>query len=180
MRTLAALIADDTAIVDESASTLPHVLRHLKFSARSAFFGSKTGTLGWGMGAAIGVQLARPGRKVVATIGDGGLMYAPQALWTAAHYRLPITFVVPNNASYAILKSGMLSLGLPGAKRGIFPGMDITEPAIDYVALARALGVTATRVDEPAALGDGLRSALASDGPSLVEIPIDRGFKAML
>jgi benzoylformate decarboxylase len=180
MRTLARLIADDTAIVDESASTLPHVLRHLKFSSRGAFFGSKTGTLGWGMGAAIGVQLARPGRKVVATIGDGGLMYAPQALWTAAHYGLPITFVVPNNASYAILKSGMLSLGLPGAKRGIFPGMDITLPEIDYVALARALGVTATRVDKPAALGDVLETALACDGPSLAEVPIDRGFKAMM
>src|SRR5688572_82793 len=180
MRTLAVLIADDTAIVDESASSLPHVLRHLRFSARGAFFGSKTGTLGWGMGAAIGVQLARPGRKVVATIGDGGLMYAPQALWTAAHYRLPITFVVPNNASYAILKSGMLSLGLPGAKRGIFPGMDITEPEIDYVALARALGVTATRVDKPTALHDVLAAALASDGPSVVEVPIDRGFKAMM
>ncbi len=180
MRTLAALVDDDTAIVDESASSLPHVLRHFKFSARSAFFGSKTGTLGWGMGAAIGVQLARPGRKVVATIGDGGLMYAPQALWTAAHHRLPITYVVPNNASYAILKSGMLSLGLPGAKRGIFPGMDITQPEIDYVALARALGVTASRIDTPSALGDVLRGALASDGPSLVEVPIDRGFKAMM
>jgi benzoylformate decarboxylase len=180
MRTLAALVDDDTAIVDESASSLPHVLRHFKFPARGAFFGSKTGTLGWGMGAAIGVQLARPGRKVVATIGDGGLMYAPQALWTAAHYRLPITYVVPNNASYAILKSGMLSLGLPGAKRGIFPGMDITQPEIDYVALARALGVTAMRVDTPSALGDVLRSALASDGPTLVEVPIDRGFKAMM
>jgi benzoylformate decarboxylase len=88
--------------------------------------------------------------------------------------------VVPNNASYAILKSGMLSLGLPGAKRGIFPGMDITEPEIDYVALARALGVTATRVDKPTALRDALAVALASDGPSLVEVPIDRGFKAMM
>src|SRR3989441_432871 len=83
-----------------------------------SFFGSKTGTLGWGMGAAVGVQLGAPGRKGIATIGDGSVMYAPQALWTAAHYRLPITYVVPNNASYAILKSGMLSLGLQSAKRG--------------------------------------------------------------
>jgi thiamine pyrophosphate-dependent acetolactate synthase large subunit-like protein len=74
----------------------------------------------------------------------------------------------------------MLSLGLPGAKRGIFPGMDITSPEIDYVALARALGVTAVRADKPAALRDALQSALACDGPSLVEIPIDRSFKAML
>src|SRR5439155_1567919 len=93
----------------------------------------------------IGVQLALPGRKVVATIGDGSVMYAPQALWTAARYRLPITYIVPNNTSYAILKSGMLSLDLPSAKRGIFPGMDLIDPEIDYVGLAKALGVRAGR-----------------------------------
>src|SRR5439155_1418400 len=85
-----------------------------------------------------------PKRKVVATIGDGSVMYAPQALWTVARYRLPITYVVPNNTSYAILKSGMLSLDLDSAKRGIFPGMDLVDPEIDYVSLARAVGVVTT------------------------------------
>ena len=97
-------------------------------SAPDTFFGGKTGTLGWAMGAAVGVQLAWPERAVVATIGDGSIMYAPQALWTAARYRLPITYVVANNTSYAILKSGMVTLGLPSAKRGVFPGMDLVDP----------------------------------------------------
>jgi len=176
MHTLAGLVEADTVIVDESASSLPHVLRHLPFGAADTFFGSKTGTLGWGMGAALGVQLALPGRKVVATIGDGSVMYAPQALWTAARLRLPVTYVVANNASYAILKSGMLGLGLPSAKRGIFPGMDLVEPEIDYVGLARALGVRAERVDKPAALRDTLAACLAHPGPSLVDVAIDRGF----
>jgi len=132
------------------------------------------------MGAAIGVQLALPGRKVVATIGDGSVLYAPQALWTAARYRLPITYVVPNNASYAILKSGMLSLDLPSAKRGIFPGMDLVDPEIDYVGLAKALGVRAERVEKPGELRDVLAQCLAHGGPSLVDVAIDRGFKAML
>jgi benzoylformate decarboxylase len=132
------------------------------------------------MGAAIGVQLGAPGRKVVATIGDGSVMYAPQALWTAAHYRLPITYVVPNNASYAILKSGMLSLGLQSAKRGIYPGMDLVNPEIDYLALAKALGVRAERVEKPRELRDALVECLAHPGPTLVDVAIDRGFKAML
>src|SRR5256886_11092268 len=85
-----------SVVVDESATSLPFVLRSMPFATPASFFGSKTGTLGWGMGAAIGVQLALPGRKVVATIGDGSVMYAPQALWTAARYRLPITYIVPN------------------------------------------------------------------------------------
>jgi len=179
MHTLAGLLPRDAVVVDESATSLPFVLRYVPFSTPGSFYGGKTGTLGWGMGAAIGVQLGSPGRKVVATIGDGSLMYAPQALWTAAHYRLPITYVVPNNSSYAILKSGMLSLDLASAKRGIYPGMDLVEPTIDYVGLARSLGVRAERVEKPAGLRDVLASCLAHPGPTLVDVAIDRGFKAM-
>src|SRR5438046_8745027 len=103
MYTLATLLPRDAVVVDESATSLPFVLRYLPFATPASFFGSKTGTLGWGMGAAIGVQLALPGRKVVATIGDGSVLYAPQALWTAARYRLPLTYVVPHHASSPIL-----------------------------------------------------------------------------
>jgi benzoylformate decarboxylase len=180
VRTLGALLPPDAAIVDESASSLPHVLRQLPFGARAEFFGSKTGTLGWAMGAAVGVQLAWPDRAVVATIGDGSVMYAPQALWTAARYRLPITYVVLNNTSYAILKSGMVTLGLPSAKRGIFPGMDLVDPEIDYLALARAMGVKAARVEKPTDLRDALAEALAHRGPALVDVAIDRSFEPML
>ncbi len=180
MQTLASLLPADAVIVDESATSLPFVLRYMPFATPGSFFGGKTGTLGWGMGAAIGVQLACPGRKVVATIGDGSVMYSPQALWTAARYRLPITYVVPNNSSYAILKSGMLSLGLASAKRGIYPGMDLVDPEIDYPGLAKALGVRAERVEKPGELRDVLAACLAHPGPSLVDVVIDRSFKAML
>jgi benzoylformate decarboxylase len=179
MRTLAAVAPRDVVVVDESATTLPYVLRYLPLAGPGSFFGGKTGTLGWAMGAALGVQLASPGRTVVATIGDGSVMYSPQALWTAARYRLPVTYVVPNNASYAILKSGMLTLGLDSAKRDIYPGMDLVGPEIDYVALAHALGVRAERVDRPGVLGDVLRSCLAHGGPTLVDVAIDRSFRAM-
>jgi benzoylformate decarboxylase len=175
MRTLARLLPADAVVVDESASSLPHVLRQLPFATPGSFFGSKTGTLGWAMGAAIGIKLACPERPVVVTIGDGSVMYAPQALWTAAHYRLPITYVVVNNASYAILKGGMMSLQLPSAKRGIFPGMDLVDPLVDHVGLARALGARAERVDKPGDLGDVLRACLGHPGPSLVNVVVDRG-----
>ena len=180
MYTLASLLPRDAVVVDESATSLPFVLRYVPFSTPGSFFGGKTGTLGWGMGAAIGVQLGAQGRKVVATIGDGALMYAPQALWTAAHYQLPITYVVPNNSSYAILKSGMLTLDLASAKRGIYPGMDLVEPTIDYVSLARSLGVRAERVEKPGNLHSVLAECLVHAGPSLIDVAIDRGFKAML
>jgi benzoylformate decarboxylase len=106
-------------------------------------------------------------------------MYAPQALWTAARFRIPVTYVVPNNTSYAILKAGMLGFGLQSAKRGIYPGMDLVDPTIDYVALARSLGVRAERVEKPGELRDVLAACLAHPGPSLVDVAIDRGFKAI-
>ena len=177
MHTLGLLLPEDVVIVDESASSIRYVLGYLPFRTPGSFYGSKTGTLGWGMGAAIGVQLAHPGRKVVATIGDGSVMYACQALWTAAHYRLPITYVVPNNASYAILKAGMLGMGLDSARRGIYPGMDLVEPEIDYVALARSMGVEAERVERPGDLHGVLEKMLAAGGPTLVDVAIDRSVR---
>ncbi|MBI2490964.1 MAG: thiamine pyrophosphate-binding protein [Candidatus Rokubacteria bacterium] len=179
MHTLAGLLPRGSVIVDESATSLPFVLRYLPFESPGSFYGSKTGTLGWAMGAAVGVQLGAPGRKVVATVGDGAVMYAPQALWTAARHRLPITYVVPNNSSYAILKSGMLGLGLASAKRGIFPGMDLVDPEVDYGGLARSLGVRAERVEKPGELREVLAACLAHPGPSLVDVAIDRGFKEL-
>ncbi|MBI3031750.1 MAG: thiamine pyrophosphate-binding protein [Candidatus Rokubacteria bacterium] len=178
MQTLSQVAPDDVVIVDETASSIRYVLGYLPFKRAGSFYGSKTGTLGWGMGAAIGVQLADPGRKVVATIGDGSVMYACQALWTAAHYRLPITYVVPNNASYAILKIGMRGMGLDSAKRGIYPGMDLVEPEIDYVALARSMGVEAERVERPGDLRAALEKMLAAGGPTLVDVAIDRSVKS--
>jgi benzoylformate decarboxylase len=88
--------------------------------------------------------------------------------------------VVANNASYAILKSGMISLALPSAKRGVYPGMDLVDPEIDYVGLARALGCRAERVEKPGDLRETLAACLAHDGPSLVDVAIDRGVKGML
>ncbi len=180
LHTLASLAPDDLVIVDESAYSIRYVLGYMPFKTTGSFYGSRTGTLGWAMGAAIGVQLANPERKVVATIGDGSAMYAFQALWTAAHRRLPIGYLILNNASYAILKAGMLGLGLDSAKRGIYPGMDLVEPEIDYVGLARALGVHAERVEKPGELRPALERMLSTSGPTLVDVAIDRSFKPML
>ena len=99
-------------------------------------------------------------------------MYGIQALWTAAHLRLPITYVIVNNRSYRIIKERLLSM------RGTdqFVAMDMDDPAIDFVGVARGLGMSAQCITDPAALAETLKQAMASGLPNLVEVVVSRGF----
>ena len=85
-----------------------------------------------------------------------------------------MTFVIPNNAQYQILKIGAAGLQLPQALAGKFHGMDLVEPEIDMVSLARSLGVEAVRISEPDELSEAVRQSLAGDKPRLIDVPISR------
>jgi len=124
------------------------------------------------MPGAIGASLALPGRPVVAVVGDGSAMYGIQALWTAAHMKLPVTYVIANNRGYRILKERLVSMR--GSDK--FVGMDIKDPAIDYVGLARAMGVPGRRVTDPNDVAPALREAAEQGGPSLIEVIVADGF----
>ncbi len=124
------------------------------------------------MPGAVGVSLALPGRRVIALIGDGSAMYGVQALWTAAHLKLPITYVIANNRSYRILKERLVSMRATDR----FVGMDMRDPAIDFVGLAQSLGVPARRVTDGADIRPALREAAQRDGPSLIEVLVADGF----
>ncbi len=109
---------------------------------------------------------------MLAVIGDGAAMYGIQGLWTAAHYNLPVTFVVTNNRQYKILKDCAKVLGLPEACADRFESLDLDEPPIDYVGMAAALGVSGCRVEEPEELSDTVRQSLAGDRPQLIEVAV--------
>lgn len=102
-------------------------------------------------------------------------MYGIQGLWTAARYQVPVTFVICNNSQYHILKLCARTLQLPRAEQGDFEGLDLDEPEIDFVSLARSLGVEAHRVEDADALSDHLRKGIASDRPLLLDVSISRG-----
>src|SRR5262249_17026432 len=140
----------------------------------TGYFGHRGWALGWGLGCAIGVKLAWPDRPVLALIGDGAALYGIQGLWTAAHERLPVTFLLCNNAQYQILKVGARGLDLPRAGKGRFLGLDLVDPEVDYVSLARSLGVEAVRLSEPDAVADAVADSFAAAGPRLIEVPISR------
>ena len=99
-----------TIIVGEGGSTGgPFLSAEIDLTEPGSFFRSRGGGLGFGLPAPLGVKLARPDHPVVGLIGEGDGMYTNQALWTAAHYRIPVTYVVLNNGSYRILKQNMLT-----------------------------------------------------------------------
>ena len=99
-------------------------------------------------------------------------MYSIQALWTAAHLKLPITYLVVNNRSYRIIKERLLA----GRGTDQFIAMDLKQPSIDFVSVARGLGLTAQCVTDPAELDSVLKAAIASAVPNLVEVIVDDGF----
>lgn len=167
---------DDLVFVDESVTSSGAARQIPDLGNEVSFFGHKGGALGWGSGAALGVALGLPGRSVVATLGDGSLMYCPQALWTAARYRIPVVYLVLNNAGYAIIKGGTAALGGRAEATGRYIGMDIVDPEINFVSLSEGLGVPAVRVETPEALTAALDKAFSAGGPFLIDAAIDRGF----
>jgi benzoylformate decarboxylase len=168
VRALAEVFPQDGIVVLESPSATLALRNQLRLSAPGSYYFSSGGGLGFGMPAAIGVQLAQPSRPVVCVIGEGSAQYAIQSLWTAAAYEVPVTFLVLRNDEYAILKwFGMLE-DIVGA-----PGLDL--PALDCAAIASGYGVNSRVAGSAEELGHGLTEALASGKPELVEVKVAAG-----
>ena len=162
----------DAVVVEEALISSLALPGFLRLRDRRAFYGLASGGLGFAMPGAIGVSLALPGRPVTAIVGDGSAMYGIQALWTAAHLELPITYVITNNRGYRIIKERLVAF------RGTdkFVGMDIRDPAIDYVGLAQSMGVAARRVTDPNDVVPALREAAERGRPSLIDVAVADGF----
>ena len=160
-------------IVVEEALTSTHALpNYLRRQDPDSFFGLASGGLGFAIPGAVGISLAKPGRPVLAVVGDGSAMYSIQGLWTAAHLKLPITYVITNNRSYRIIKERLVSM--QGSDR--FIGMDMRDPAIDFCQLAGSMGIEAHRITEADDITPALQRALASGRPQLIEIMMADGF----
>jgi benzoylformate decarboxylase len=159
-----------TLIANDSAATFGRV-QDLLTTEPGRYFFARGGVLGCSMPAAVGAALATRG-WVASFVGDGGAMYSPQALWSAAHCRARVIFFVFNNRRYGVLQNVAKSLGYANAVAGRFVGMEVSDPAIDFQALSRSMGVPAARADDRAAIGAAVAKGLERDGPSLIEIAI--------
>ena len=177
MQTIGRLLPDDAVVIDETVSSGTGLRRFLKSDDAQSFYGLRGGGIGWGLPAAIGVKLALPDRPVVALIGDGSAMYTIQGLWTAARENLRMVFVIINNYSYRILKQRTNAMKGLAAQTDNYVAMDLDKPRIDFVSVARGLGLTAHKATTLSDLGDLLEAALAFDGPTLIDVEVDRSWK---
>jgi benzoylformate decarboxylase len=177
MQTIGRRLPDDAVVIDETVSSGNGLRRFLKSDDAQSFYGLRGGGIGWGLPAAIGVKLALPDRPVVALIGDGSAMYTIQGLWTAARENLRMVFVIINNYSYRILKQRTNAMKGLAAQTDNYVAMDLDRPRVDFVSVARGLGLTAHRATTLSDLGDLLEAALATDGPTLIDVEVDRSWK---
>jgi benzoylformate decarboxylase len=163
-------LPETCVIANDSAATFGAVQELIATRPGNYFF-SRGGVLGCAMPAAVGIAMVHYGW--VATLsGDGGAMYSPQALWSAAHHRANLLFYVFNNRRYGVLQAVARQLGCANAVQGRFVGMDVTDPAVDFSALAASMGVPAARADDRDAIAAATAGALARGGPTLIEIAI--------
>jgi benzoylformate decarboxylase len=173
MATLAGVLPHDAVLVEESPSNRNDLRRHLWIRRAASFFTCASGGLGFAMPAAVGIKLAQPARPVICLVGDGSALYAPQALWSAVQLGTPVTFIVVNNARYAILESVAAFGGLEG-----LPSLEL--PGVDFLALAATYGCPATRVTDPGELHDAIRSAIGVAEPVLLEVVVDPALSPLL
>ncbi len=160
-------------IVDEAIATAAHLRKFLNNNATKQYSFLRGGALGWGMPAAVGFSLGLGKKPVVSLVGDGAAMYSPQALWTAVHENLPVTFIVINNMEYNVLKNFMRSQAhYTSAKTDRFIAMEINNPAIDFIALAKSMGMQGQRVQLADDIESTVSRAIQSQKANLIEIII--------
>jgi len=167
----------DAVVIDETISSGAGIRSLIRSDDPQSFYGLRGGGIGWGLPAALGVKLALPERPVVALVGDGSAMYTCQALWTAAHDRIAAVFVIFNNTSYRILKQRLHAHRGLAAQVDRFVGMELNDPTIDFIGLARSLGVAAERAKSVHEVTDLIAKGIKSDAPLLIDVPVDRNYK---
>jgi acetolactate synthase-1/2/3 large subunit len=169
---IGALLPENAIVVDESMTSGRGLMAATKGVPPHDWLGNTGGSIGIALPLAVGAAVACPNRKVLCLSADGSGMYTLQALWTMAREGLHVTTVVFANRDYAVLKRefSYLGAGDPGARA--LDMFEIGRPDLDWVQLAKGMGVPGTRVNSLDAFGKALRAGLEGDGPTLIEVPL--------
>ncbi|MGC1503733.1 MAG: acetolactate synthase large subunit [Sulfitobacter sp.] len=171
---LAALIAraipENAVVVDESVTTGRAFSPATKGAPKHTWLNNCGGSIGYGMPAAIGAAVACPDRKVICLTGDGSAMYTVQSLWTMARENLDITVLIFANHSYQILRGELTNVGVGNPGPRAIDMLSLDRPALDWVQMARSMGVEGIRVTDCDGLEEALANGLAGCRPNLIEV----------
>jgi acetolactate synthase-1/2/3 large subunit len=166
---IAAVLPEGAIVSDESQTSGVTLAAHTAGAPRHDLLALTGGAIGQGLPVAVGAAIACPDRPVIALEGDGSAMYTIQSLWTMAREELNVTAVVFNNRSYAILNIELERVGADRPGPAAKEQLDLHGPDLDFVSIARGLGVPAVRVDTGEDLVTQLERAIAEPGPHLIE-----------
>jgi acetolactate synthase-1/2/3 large subunit len=169
-QTLGALLPANAIIVNEAATSGFAIPAMTTDAPQHDWLDLTGGAIGQGLPTAVGAAVACPGRRVLALEGDGSGMYTVQALWTMAREKLDVTAVIFANRKYAILQVELLRVGAGNPGRKAMDMLSLDRPDLDWVQLANGMGVPATRSTSAEEFNTQLARALATPGPSLIEV----------
>jgi thiamine pyrophosphate-dependent acetolactate synthase large subunit-like protein len=174
MHEIKQVLPDNALVFSEAVTNNKHVEMAVAPDRPGRLVKVRGGGIGPGLPGALGAALARPDRKVVGICSDGAAMYSITALWTAAHHKIPVTYVMLSNRAYRILKLNMVEYLGEGAAGRDFVAMDLIDPELRFDRMAESMGVPARRVERPEDLPAALDEAVNHrDGPFLVDVLIE-------
>ena len=133
---------------------------------------NRGGSIGYGMPVSVGAAVACPDRKVIALVGDGSAMYTVQSLWTMAREGLDITILIFSNGSYNILRGELANVGVQNPGPRAVDMLSIDRADLDWVSMAKSMGVEAARCRTAEDLVEALDAGLHNEGPYLIEVAI--------
>jgi acetolactate synthase-1/2/3 large subunit len=167
-----ALLPENCVVVDESMTSGRGMMAATRGAPPHDWLGNTGGSIGIALPLAVGAAVACPDRPVLCLTADGSSMYTLQALWTMARESLNITSVVFANREYAVLKREFSYLGVGAPGKRALDMFEIGRPDIDWVSLAKGMGVPGTRINSLEEFRKALREGFESGGPNLIEVPL--------
>ena len=169
---LGAMLPEGAIVVDESVTTGREFFPSTAGAPPHDWINNRGGSIGYGLPVAVGAAVACPDRKVIALEGDGSCMYTVQALWTMARENLDVTVLVFANGTYNILRGELTNVGVLNPGPRAVDMLSIDRPNLDWVQMAKGMGVEASRVSTAEELATAFDSGLHSDGPYLIEVAL--------
>ena len=169
---IAALLPENAIVIDESMTSGRGLMAATKSCPRHDWLANTGGSIGIAMPLAVGAAIACPNRRVLCLSADGSGMYTAQALWTIAREKLDVTTVILANHAYAVLKREFSGLGIgePGPRAADL--FDLSRPQIDWVSLAKGMGVQGTRASSLDTFSKALQDGFEAQGPTVIEVGV--------